>query len=42
LHNKPKAAVLAGAFMLMGPREEEEEEENSAITHTAHESNDCV
>jgi hypothetical protein len=28
--------------MLMGPREEEEEEENSAITHTAHESNDCV
>jgi hypothetical protein len=29
LHNKPKAAVRAGAFMLTGPREggEEEEEE---------------
>jgi hypothetical protein len=24
LHNKPKAAVHAGAFMLTGPREEEE------------------
>jgi hypothetical protein len=23
LHNKPKAAVVAGAFMLTGPREEE-------------------
>jgi hypothetical protein len=24
LHNKPNATVLAGAFMLTGPREEEE------------------
>jgi hypothetical protein len=24
LHNKPKAAVLAGTFMLTGPRQEEE------------------
>jgi hypothetical protein len=27
LHNKPKAAVLAGAFMVTGPRKEEEDEE---------------
>jgi hypothetical protein len=31
LHNKPKAAVLAGAIMLTGPREEEEEEEEEEV-----------
>jgi hypothetical protein len=32
LHNKPKAAVRAGAFMLTGSREEEEEEEEQQPT----------
>jgi hypothetical protein len=31
LHNKPKAAVLTGAFMRTGSREEEEEEEEDLL-----------
>jgi hypothetical protein len=34
LHNKPKAAVLAGTFMLTGPIKEEEEKEKEEETST--------
>jgi hypothetical protein len=36
LHNKPKAAVLDGAFMLTGPREEKDEEEEEVKFEFVH------